>query len=79
MRRSRDYPFKQKQSFVGEPGAYDDTCGHGTDVAHLILKIAPEVDLFIAKISQGQKEEGPGPVVQVCSLARRPMLSLRES
>jgi hypothetical protein len=39
------------KSFVGTPG--EDTCGHGTHIAEILLKLAPEADLYIAKISHG--------------------------
>ncbi|KAM0430013.1 hypothetical protein ACHAPT_006019 [Fusarium lateritium] len=37
-----------------------DTCGHGTHVARLILKVAPAAKVYIAKVSKGKK---PGPHV----------------
>lgn len=65
-RRERDDPVKEKKSFVGAPNECGDTFGHGTNVAHLILKIAPEADLYIAKISDGGQNEGGRPVLEVC-------------
>ncbi|PVH69595.1 subtilisin-like protein, partial [Cadophora sp. DSE1049] len=70
-RRARDSPFKHMQSFTGDSNAAD-SFGHGTNVAALILKIAPEADLYIAKISRGQKEEGPEPIVQAIQWAKSP-------
>lgn len=64
-------------SFVGAPNEYGDIFGHGTNVAHLILKVAPEADLYIAKISQGQEQEGEDLVVKVSGLVSTSVLSLR--
>jgi subtilisin family serine protease len=74
-RRSRDVPFKAVQSFVGEPKA--DTFGHGTNVAALILKMAPEADLIIAKISHSQEVDQASQIVEVSPwLSTRRTLSL---
>jgi hypothetical protein len=66
-RRARDSPFKGMQSFIGDSNAAD-SFGHGTNVASLILRIAREANLYIAKISKGQEEEGPEPIVKVYGL-----------
>lgn len=34
-----------------DPSDYEDKTGHGTHVARLMLKMAPSVELYIAKIS----------------------------
>lgn len=75
-RRSKDSPFKAIRSFVGGSTAAD-TFGHGTNVAALVLRLAPETDLYIAKISRGQEEEGADPVVKVCCLAPRSVIFSR--
>lgn len=53
-RQTRD-PIIAIRSFV-KPEAGDghkDTCGHGTHVMEILLKLAPEADFYIAKISHG--------------------------
>lgn len=47
----RDDPIKAIRSFVGDAG--EDSCGHGTRVAQLILRLAPQADLYVAKVSKG--------------------------
>lgn len=45
-----------------------DTCGHGTHIARLILKVAPAAEIYIAKVSKRKKfdPEVAGQVAQVC-------------
>lgn len=74
-RNLRDRPLKKIESFVEGPLA--DSYGHGTNVAALILKIAPEADLYIAKISQGQEIDRVDHIVKVCGVAS--MLKLQQS
>jgi hypothetical protein len=73
-RREKDSPLKDRKSFTGGLNVAD-SFGHGTDVASLILKVAPEANLYIAKISEGQEEEGPEPIVKVCALGSNSILS----
>jgi hypothetical protein len=40
-------------SWVGESTNVDDYDGHGTNVAALVLQIAPEADIYIAKVFSG--------------------------
>lgn len=41
------------RSFVGsDPLDIQDLCGHGTHVAGLVHKMAPDADIYIAKISR---------------------------
>jgi len=56
------------QSFIIGDSNAADSFGHGTNVASLILRIAWEADLYIAKISKGQEEEEPEPIVKVYGL-----------
>ncbi|KAK5652012.1 hypothetical protein OQA88_10915 [Cercophora sp. LCS_1] len=55
-RNWNDGPIKLVKSFVDD-GDGRDTCGHGTRVAQLILRLAPQADLYIAKISRGFNDE----------------------
>jgi hypothetical protein len=38
------------KSFVEGVSNDQDACGHGTHVAHLVLKVAPRVKLYIARV-----------------------------
>jgi hypothetical protein len=49
--------------FVGD--SVEDSQGHGTNVAAIISKIAPEADLYIAKVSQGKENEGTQQIIDV--------------
>lgn len=48
-------------------GSEGDKCGHGTNVAGLILRIYPQADLYIAKIAQGLEENSVEHIVKVMS------------
>lgn len=43
------------QSYVDGDSSSEDSCGHGTHVATLLLKVAPEAHLYIAKVASGNK------------------------
>jgi hypothetical protein len=47
------HPIKKRKSFVaGDKSCVDTTsCGHGTQIACLLLKYAPDVDLYVARVS----------------------------
>lgn len=59
----KDSPFKGYKSYVGK--LETDTFGHGTNVAASLLRIAPEADLYIAKISQNQEQASTDQIVEV--------------
>ncbi|EXU96516.1 peptidase S8 family protein [Metarhizium robertsii] len=44
-------PVKATRSFIGPPDDTNDVCSHGTHIAEILLRLAPEADLYIAKIS----------------------------
>ncbi|WYZ36240.1 hypothetical protein EsH8_XI_000123 [Colletotrichum jinshuiense] len=46
-----------------------DTCGHGTNLAYLLLKFAPEADLYIAKVSSDTLSVDPVNVLGAVSWA----------
>jgi subtilisin family serine protease len=37
-----------------DPEDWDDSFGHGTLVSLLLMQVAPEVEIFVAKVSNGQ-------------------------
>jgi hypothetical protein len=47
--------IKGVQSFVTDDKEIDDVCGHGTHVAALLLKVAPECQIYVAKVASGGK------------------------
>jgi len=47
--------IKHVKSFVTDDKGLDDVCGHGTHVAALLLKVAPECQIYIAKVASGGK------------------------
>lgn len=61
---------KQKsRSFVGHPDEWkQDTYGHGTYVAQLLLKFAPAAEIYIGKICTGKslKDELVPGIAEVC-------------
>ncbi|CAH0054820.1 unnamed protein product [Clonostachys solani] len=59
------YPIREQKSFVeGDRSCIDtSSCGHGTQLACLLLKLAPDADLYIARISPDMEfEVTPGVV-----------------
>jgi hypothetical protein len=48
MKSSR---IKETRSFVPGDMAIEDTCGHGTHASASILKVAPKVRIYVAKIA----------------------------
>jgi hypothetical protein len=47
--------IKYVKSFVTDDKRLDDVCGHGTHVAALLLKVAPECQIYVAKVASGGK------------------------
>jgi hypothetical protein len=47
--------IKGVKSFVTDDQRIDDVCGHGTHVAALLLKVAPECQIYIAKVASGSE------------------------
>lgn len=52
--RGASSPIKQQQNFTQE--GEEDTCGHGTKVLQLLLRAAPDADFYVAKISEGIRD-----------------------
>lgn len=66
--QQRDFsPIRAVESFVGRNDPKEDTCGHGTTTAGLLLRVAPDADIYIAKVANGIKFEDIGAVVRVSS------------
>lgn len=60
--------IKERKSWVGSDEQYQDICGHGTHVARLLLRIAPEAELYIAKISD-QVDGGPESLQRIADVS----------
>ncbi|CCT63237.1 related to thermostable alkaline protease precursor [Fusarium fujikuroi IMI 58289] len=43
--------IRSRRSFIGEEDDWEDIHGHGTHVARLVLRHAPECEVYVAKIS----------------------------
>ncbi|WQF77071.1 Putative peptidase S8/S53 domain, peptidase S8, subtilisin, Ser-active [Colletotrichum destructivum] len=67
-RRNGDSPFRKIKSFIGRSGL--DEFGHGTNVAALVLRVAPEADLYIAQISQTKEEANKIQIAEAIEWAR---------
>ncbi|KAF5246036.1 hypothetical protein FAUST_1447 [Fusarium austroamericanum] len=67
-RNDQDFPIKASKSFVSEHP--DDECGHGTNIASLILRIFPQANLYIAKIARGLEQDGVDQIVEAIKWAR---------
>ena len=46
--------IKATKSFVSGDESVNDTFGHGTYIASLLLKVAPDVQLYVAKIATSE-------------------------
>ncbi|KAK7917298.1 peptidase S8/S53 domain-containing protein [Apiospora marii] len=60
-------PIKHIQSFMGDSGL--DTCSHGTYNASLLLKLAPDADIYIAKVSSDMSFEDKAPIAKAIDWA----------
>ncbi|KAB5536167.1 hypothetical protein GE09DRAFT_1141615 [Coniochaeta sp. 2T2.1] len=67
IRKIKNSPIKETKHFVGD--SIDDELGHGRNVAAIISKIAPEADLYIAKISRGRVAEGTQQIIDAIEWA----------
>lgn len=56
-------PIVQTISFTAKPVL--DTYGHGTQIASLLMRIAPSAEIFVAKIFDGGSVESADNVVKV--------------
>ncbi|KAI0186317.1 peptidase S8/S53 domain-containing protein [Xylaria flabelliformis] len=65
--RANRNPIKGIKSFIGDDGI--DEFGHGTHVAGLVLQTAPDVDLYIAKVSCGKMFKDTEAIVQAIDWA----------
>ncbi|KJZ70855.1 hypothetical protein HIM_09769 [Hirsutella minnesotensis 3608] len=67
IRKIKGSPIKKTEHFVGD--SIDDELGHGTNVAAIISKIAPEADFYIAKISRGRETKGTQHIIDAIEWA----------
>ncbi|KAI8955715.1 hypothetical protein F4801DRAFT_276616 [Xylaria longipes] len=58
-----------KKYWPSEDDAVQDECGHGTWLAYLLLKYAPDADLYIAKVSENMAFSDTSKVVDAFSWA----------
>lgn len=54
-KRADGGPVKERVSFLKNKGDVTDNIGHGTHVAWLVMKVAPEADIYTIKISDSLK------------------------
>jgi subtilisin family serine protease len=55
MRSKPPRIHKSMQSFVEDDGSIKDECGHGTHIAALLSRVAPQAEIYIAKVAQNQE------------------------
>src|SRR3569833_120567 len=60
-------PIKTRKSFVKEDTKIWDQCGHGTHLALLLLRYAPDADLYIAKVSSNMEFNDKNSIINVSS------------
>jgi len=51
--------IKARRGFMNNMDDYKDCYGHGTHVARLLLELAPQAELYIAKVSNGKSINPP--------------------
>ncbi|KAI1417923.1 subtilisin-like protein [Hypoxylon sp. FL1857] len=57
-------PIKRYKSFLEKGKGKVDDCGHGTQLACLLLEFAPDADLYIARVSSTMEFDDPGPIAE---------------
>ncbi|KAI1299920.1 hypothetical protein F5Y03DRAFT_243836 [Xylaria venustula] len=50
--------IKNSKSFIGEADDLQDVDGHGTQVASIILRLAPRAEILVGRICQGNRQYG---------------------
>jgi hypothetical protein len=58
-------PIRMVKSFIVPKDKGIDTCGHGTQTASLLLKVAPDADIYVAKVACNIKFNDTSAVVKV--------------
>lgn len=71
----RDFsePIAGTKSFF-ETSSLEDECGHGTRVLSLLLRVAPNADYHVAKVSRTLQDNDPDAisrVVEVCGISHK--------
>src|SRR3569833_735144 len=64
-------PIKAMRSFIEPRGDVKDSCGHGTLIVEILLRLAPEADLNIAKISKNLSVDKVDQITEVSSHVER--------
>jgi subtilisin family serine protease len=59
--------IKVRKSFVVDDESTEDESGHGTHVAGLLLTVAPDAQLYVAKIANTEEIQSNHKIVQVRS------------
>lgn len=68
-------PLKKRKAFHNQTEtSTSDSCGHGTHLALLLLRYAPDADLYIAKVSSGMEFQDKNAVVNVSSHSAHPCI-----
>lgn len=61
--------IKWAKSWINGEASGRDSCGHGTYGASLLMKVAPEADIYVARVvKENDSSLDPDDVAQVCSL-----------
>ncbi|RMJ10267.1 hypothetical protein CDV36_010102 [Fusarium kuroshium] len=63
------YPIKDIKNFTGNNDPEEDTCGHGTHVASILLRLAPDADLYVAKVSTKASFDNPDGIIRAIKWA----------
>ncbi|OTA92570.1 hypothetical protein M434DRAFT_387105 [Hypoxylon sp. CO27-5] len=64
-------PIKMCKSFLDKNKSTTDSCGHGTQLACLLLEFAPDADLYIARVSSAMEFDNPRPIAEALRWAAK--------
>lgn len=69
--------IQNKKCFFGDPQDVQDIDGHGTQVAGIVLRLAPRAELYIARICEGSARYGVSNTQQVSQASQSGILRPR--